>query len=66
MSISKCCKFALVSAVFFAAMPLSVPAQDKDAKPADKPADSCGSACAKRRIFGHGALDQTRLANDSL
>src|SRR5580704_2542610 len=43
MSISKCCKFALVSALFFA-LPLSVPAQDKDAKPADKPADAAAAA----------------------
>src|SRR5277367_2907959 len=44
MSISKSCKFALVSALFFAALPLSVPAQDKDAKPPDKPADAAAAA----------------------
>src|SRR5277367_598236 len=44
MSISKSCKFALVSALFFAALPLNMLAQDKDAKTSDKPADAAAAA----------------------
>src|SRR5580698_815442 len=40
MSISKHGKVLLVVALLVAVLPLSAPAQDKDAKPADKPADA--------------------------
>jgi carboxypeptidase C (cathepsin A) len=40
MSTSKYCKVLLALALFLAALPLSASAQDKDAKPADKPADA--------------------------
>ncbi|HJX95875.1 MAG TPA: hypothetical protein VJ324_09680, partial [Candidatus Acidoferrum sp.] len=44
MSISKCCKFFLALALSLMALPLSLPAQDKDAKPAEKPADVAAAA----------------------
>jgi carboxypeptidase C (cathepsin A) len=44
MSISKCCKFFLALALSLMALPLSLPAQDKDAKPAEKPADAAAAA----------------------
>jgi carboxypeptidase C (cathepsin A) len=44
MSISKCCKFFLASAVFLTALPLSTLAQDKDAKSGDKPAEAAAAA----------------------
>ncbi|HMD06158.1 MAG TPA: hypothetical protein VKH63_01390, partial [Candidatus Acidoferrum sp.] len=44
MSISKCCKFLLTWAMFLTALPLGLQAQDKDAKPADKPADAAAAA----------------------
>jgi carboxypeptidase C (cathepsin A) len=40
MSVSKHCKFLVALAVFLSVLPLSVLAQDKDAKAADKPADT--------------------------
>src|SRR5271155_1312249 len=44
MSVSKSCKFALMSAFVLAGLPFSLLAQDKDAKPADKPADAAAPA----------------------
>jgi carboxypeptidase C (cathepsin A) len=44
MSISKCRKFLLTWAMFLTALPLGLQAQDKDAKPADKPADAAAAA----------------------
>jgi hypothetical protein len=40
MSISTRCKSVLALALFLGVLPLSLAAQDKDAKPADKPADA--------------------------
>ena len=47
MSILKHCMFLLTSALFLTAWPLSTPAQDKDAKPADKPADAAPAPAPK-------------------
>ncbi len=47
MSISKHCKFLLAMIWFFTALPLGVQAQDKDAKPADKPAEAAAAPAPK-------------------